>query len=193
MNTQMTRRSMLKVLLAGGAALYIPWRFGPALVRAQAGAGGLAPGDIPKFRTPLLIPPAMPRAGVIANVRGKPIDYYEISMGQFGQQVLPAGLPSTTVWGYGPVTSGSKRGLLLHNAPSLTIEAMWNRPVRVKWINDLVDADAGTSGTCSRSTRPCTGQIRPGELRAATDDRRSTPPPAHTRARSRSSPMSTAP
>jgi spore coat protein A, manganese oxidase len=141
MNTQMTRRSTLKVLLAGGAALYIPWRFGPALVRAQAGAGGLAPGDIPKFRTRLLIPPAMPRAGVIANVRGKPIDYYEISMGQFGQQVLPAGLPSTTVWGYGPVTSGSKRGLLLHNAPSLTIEAMWNRPVRVKWINDLVDAD----------------------------------------------------
>jgi FtsP/CotA-like multicopper oxidase with cupredoxin domain len=29
---------------------------------------------------------------------------------------------------------------LLHNAPSLTIEANWNRPVRVKWINDLVDA-----------------------------------------------------
>ena len=35
----------------------------------------------------------------------------------------------------------SKRGLLLHNAPSLTIEAKWNRPVRVKWINDLVDGD----------------------------------------------------
>ena len=28
-----------------------------------------------------------------------------------------------------------------HNAPSLTIEAQYNRPVRVKWINDLVDAN----------------------------------------------------
>jgi FtsP/CotA-like multicopper oxidase with cupredoxin domain len=37
------------------------------------------------------------------------------------------------------VKSASKTGLLLHNAPSLTIEAKWNRPVRVKWINGLVD------------------------------------------------------
>ena len=36
---------------------------------------------------------------------------------------------------------GSKRGLLVHNAPSLTIESRWNRPVRIKWINDLVDAN----------------------------------------------------
>jgi hypothetical protein len=38
------------------------------------------------------------------------------------------------------VSSDSKRGLLLHNAPSLTIEARWNTPVRVKWSNDLKDA-----------------------------------------------------
>jgi FtsP/CotA-like multicopper oxidase with cupredoxin domain len=30
--------------------------------------------------------------------------------------------------------------LLVHNAPSLTIEAQVGRPVRVKWINDLKDA-----------------------------------------------------
>jgi FtsP/CotA-like multicopper oxidase with cupredoxin domain len=30
---------------------------------------------------------------------------------------------------------------LLHNAPSLTIETMWKRPVRIKWINELVDAN----------------------------------------------------
>ncbi len=29
----------------------------------------------------------------------------------------------------------------MHNAPSLTIEASWNRPVRVKWINELMDAN----------------------------------------------------
>jgi FtsP/CotA-like multicopper oxidase with cupredoxin domain len=45
------------------------------------------------------------------------------------------------VWGYGAVTAADKRGLLLHNAPSLTIEAQANRPVRVKWINDLEDAN----------------------------------------------------
>ena len=39
------------------------------------------------------------------------------------------------------MASRSKNGLLLHNAPSLTIEAQYNRPVRVKWINDLKHAD----------------------------------------------------
>jgi FtsP/CotA-like multicopper oxidase with cupredoxin domain len=96
---------------------------------------------VPKYQTPLLIPPVMPRAGTITMPGGKPADYYEISMRQFEQQILPAELPATTVWGYGAVTAQSKRGLLIHNAPSLTIEAMHDRPVRVKWINDLVDAD----------------------------------------------------
>jgi FtsP/CotA-like multicopper oxidase with cupredoxin domain len=62
-------------------------------------------------------------------------------MEQFRQQILPAGLPATTVWGYGAVSSASKNGLLLHHAPSLTIEAKWNTPVRVKWINNLKDAN----------------------------------------------------
>ena len=44
-------------------------------------------------------------------------------MRQFAQQILPAGMPATTVWGYGAIKSASKKGLLIHNAPSLTIEA----------------------------------------------------------------------
>ena len=51
-------------------------------------------------------------------------------------------MPATTVWGYGAVKSASKNGLLIHNAPSLTIESKWNRPVRIKWINDLKDANS---------------------------------------------------
>jgi FtsP/CotA-like multicopper oxidase with cupredoxin domain len=94
---------------------------------------------VPKYLTPLLIPPVMPRAGAIHRTGGKNADYYEISMRQFAQQILPAGLPTTTVWGYGAVAKEDKRGLFLHNAPSLTIEAEWSRPVRVKWINQLVD------------------------------------------------------
>ena len=97
----------------------------------------LDPGDIEKFVTPLLIPPVMPSAGKITLRGGKNADYYEISVRQFAQQILPVGLPATTVWGYGAVTSASKKGLLIHNAPSLTIEAKWNSPVRIKWINEL--------------------------------------------------------
>ena len=37
------------------------------------------------------------------------------------------------------MTAASERGLLLHNAPSLTNEAKYNGPVRIKWINDLMD------------------------------------------------------
>ncbi len=99
--------------------------------------GALHPASIPKFATPLLIPPVMPRAGRLTNRAGKKVDYYEISVRQFAQQILPTGMPSTTVWGYGAVKSDSKRGLLLHNAPSLTIEATFNTPVRIKWINEL--------------------------------------------------------
>ncbi|MCG4455441.1 multicopper oxidase [Pseudomonas sp. MMS21-TM103] len=91
------------------------------------------------FQTPLLIPPVMPRAAKFNRLAGKQVDYYEISVKQFAQQILPAGLPATTVWGYGALSANGSRGLLLHNAPSLTIEAKWNTPVRVKWINDLTD------------------------------------------------------
>ena len=136
-----SRRDFLKLSGAGILSLYGVSR-GKVTLRAQAQipGGTLNPHDVPKYMTPLLIPPVMPKAGTIRQRGGKPIDTYEISMKQFAQQILPAGLPMTTVWGYGSINgAGSRRPLLLHNAPSLTIEAEWNRPVRVKWINDLVD------------------------------------------------------
>jgi FtsP/CotA-like multicopper oxidase with cupredoxin domain len=135
-----TRRQFLK-LGAGGAALLLTTRLGATrrVFALPLLNGALDPLAVPKFVTPLLIPPVMPRAGTITQTGGKNVDYYEISLRQIAQQILPAGLGKTTVWGYGAVSSASRRGLLLHNAPSLTIEAQWNRPVRVKWINDLVD------------------------------------------------------
>jgi bilirubin oxidase len=63
------------------------------------------------------------------------IDYYEIAVRQFSQQILPLGLPATTVWSYGKVGSPAT-----FHYPSFTIEATVGRPVRVKWVNDLVDA-----------------------------------------------------
>lgn len=179
----LSRRSLLKLGAATGAGLSLSW-FGPTLrltgrgqapvVLAQISEGALNPGAIPKYQTPLLIPPVMPKAGMIKNTKGKNVDYYEISVKQFSQQILPAPLPTTTVWGYGAVTAEKKNGLLLHNAPSLTIEATWNRPVRVKWINALVDANGNylphllpvdptlhwanpPGGVAGRDTRPTFG------------------------------------
>jgi FtsP/CotA-like multicopper oxidase with cupredoxin domain len=138
---EMTRRKFLKIGFIGGAALFVPWRFKLPKLFAQIPGGTLDPRSVSKYVTPLLIPPVMPRAGTVKLKSGKNADYYEISVRQFAQQILPAGLPATTVWGYGAIASASKRGLLVHNAPSLTIEANWNRPVRVKWINDLLDTN----------------------------------------------------
>ena len=135
-----TRRTFLKY--TGGTTLTLFATGFGGLRRAIAEAlpgGTLDPLSLQKYVTPLLIPPVMPRAGTIQQKGGKNIDYYEISVRQFPQQILPAGLPATLVWGYGAVAADRKRGLLLHNAPSLTIEADHNRPVRVKWINELVD------------------------------------------------------
>ena len=140
---------------------------------AQIPGGTLDPTDVPKYVTPLLIPPVMPRAATLTMPGGKPADYYEISMRQLSQQILPAGLPATTVWGYGAVTkSATSRGLAqFYHAPSLTIESTWKRPVRIKWINELVDANGNylphllpvdptlhwanpPGGTAGRDTRP---------------------------------------
>jgi hypothetical protein len=137
-----SRRTFLKYTGGTALTLFASSKLGGLRQAiAQIPGGTLDPMSVPKYATPVLIPPVMPRAGMITLTGGKNADYYEISMKQFAQQILPSGLPATTVWGYGAVTSGSKRGLLVHHAPSLTIEARWNRPVRVKWINDLKDAN----------------------------------------------------
>jgi FtsP/CotA-like multicopper oxidase with cupredoxin domain len=168
-----TRRSFLKLTGASTIGWYVATKAGwVQRAVAQIPGGTLDPADVPKYVTPMLIPPAMPQAGTIKMPGGQNADYYEISMKQFEQQILPVGYDPTTVWGYGAVASANKRGLLLHHAPSLTIETHFKRPVRVKWINDLVDPDSGNylphllavdptlhwanppGGTDGRDTRP---------------------------------------
>jgi FtsP/CotA-like multicopper oxidase with cupredoxin domain len=140
-----TRRQFLGGTACAGAALFMSAMVdGRRVVYAvdMPSAPTLDPTTVPKFQTPLLIPPVMPRAGTKTTAGGKPVDVYEISVRQFSQQILPAVMPATTVWGYGSVNgAGTKNPLLIHNAPSLTIEAQWRRPVQVKWINDLVHPD----------------------------------------------------
>ena len=51
-------------------------------------------------------------------------------------------MPSTTVWSYGSVQfPGTVAEGGSFNYPAFTIESKWQKPARVKWINDLVDAD----------------------------------------------------
>ena len=65
----------------------------------------------------------------------------------------------------------------MHNAPSLTIEAKWNRPVRVKWINDLRDPGGDFLPTCCRSIRRSIGPTH--RVEAATAGPGSTTPDLH--------------
>jgi spore coat protein A len=135
-----TRRDFIKVTGATTVGWYVATQFGYVQrAIAQIPGGTLEPSSVPKYQTPLLIPPVMPRAGTITLPGGKPADYYEISMKQLSEQILPSGLPPTTVWGYGAVSGQGRNPLLIHHAPSLTIEAQWKRPVRIKWINELTD------------------------------------------------------
>lgn len=108
---------------------------GPRQAIAAVPGGTLDPAALPKFVAPLVIPPTMPASGAVALARGGSADYYEIAVRQFRQQILPAGYHPTTVWGYGSVNHPGS-----FNYPSFTIEARWRVPVRVKWINQLVDA-----------------------------------------------------
>ncbi len=127
----LTRRRVLQVCGVAGMTMVVPMQFpgsaGAAVRRTRAGL--LDPAAIPKYVTPLVIPPVMP-----PTTRGA-VDYYEIAVRQFRQQILPAGLPATTVWSYGSVNHSGT-----FNYPAFTIEAAYRRPVRVRWINGLVDA-----------------------------------------------------
>lgn len=105
-----------------------------ALKRLRQDRTPLDPTTIEKYAVPLIIPPVM-----------KPVDSgdmttYEISIRQFEQQVLPTGMPKTTVWGYGKTGDPLPgEGASSFNFPAFTIEARSNEMVAVTWHNHLVD------------------------------------------------------
>ena len=85
--------------------------YGATVPRAFAAlpGGTLDPALISKYQAPLVIPPAMPPTATLTGPTNGPIDYYEIAVRQFQQQILPPGLPVTTVWSYGSVDSPRDR------------------------------------------------------------------------------------
>jgi len=124
---------------------------------AQAPGGSLDPTSIPKYVTPLVIPPVMSNSGVAED--------YQIAVRQFKQQILPGGIwntvtggsyefPATTLWSYGPAADeapdssdlGGGAGIApapnsQFNYPAYTFETTSDVPVSVRWINDLIDGD----------------------------------------------------
>lgn len=106
---------------------------------APVPGGTLNPLSIPKFVEPLPIPGVMQPASTSPT-----LDSYEIAVRQFQQQILPTKgfqgkakvpFPKTTVWSYG---TANPAGAFTY--PASTIEATVDKPVRVQWKNELVDA-----------------------------------------------------
>lgn len=101
----------------------------------------LDPLSIPKFVEPLVIPPVMaPEGESDWSGEGEAAVEYRIAVRQFQQQILPAGFPATTVFGYG--REGDPGSF---HSPAFTVEARRNERVRVVWLNQLVD-DPGSPG-----------------------------------------------
>ena len=124
---RLTRRGFFKLTAGGALALYMIGPRGIEEVFAAPIPGGtVLPGNVPKFVTPLVIPPPMPNTGT-ANE-------YAITVKQFSQGILPSPLPQTTVWSYG---AANQLGTL--NYPAFTIEATRGQQTSVTWINGLVD------------------------------------------------------
>lgn len=133
------RRNFLKLGAGAAAGLFLPVRLENFLktylyIPASNLQTILPPASIPKYEDACVIPPAMPRVSEITLPDGSMADYYEIAVRQFQQQVLPVGLPGTTVWSF-----GSDADPATFNYPGFTIEATVDKSVRVKWINGLVN------------------------------------------------------
>jgi spore coat protein A, manganese oxidase len=127
-----TRRSFMKLTALAGTGTYLARKLDLwPRVFGQVPGGTLSPTDIPRFAMPLFIPPAMPLSG-----RDNATDYCTIGVRQFEQQILPPRHPRTTIWGYGSLTDARS-----FSCPARTIEARVQRAARVKWVNQLVDAD----------------------------------------------------
>ena len=98
----------------------------------------LDPRSIPKYVTPLVIPPAMPRTAVLTG-KGK-----ADRLLRDRRPAVPAADPAA---GHGPRADDGVELRLgrTTRAPSTTRRSpsrrSGDRPVRVKWINDLVDAN----------------------------------------------------
>lgn len=124
----MERKNIFKKIVMAIAATTFICIVVQQVQAAPLPGGTLDPLTIPKYVTPLVIPPVMPNDGIA--------DSYKIAVRQFSQQILPVGLPATTVWSY-----GSSLDPLTFNYPAYSVETTAGKTVKVRWINDLKDVN----------------------------------------------------
>ena len=99
--------------------------------------GGVISGGVPKFVDAL---PNLPIAtGTACTYSGQAAQCYEIHLKQFQAQLLPTGLPPTTVRGYVEYLNGAPVGTPTYLGP--VILAHRDVPVRVTFVNELTSAD----------------------------------------------------
>jgi bilirubin oxidase len=125
----MNEESMKKLIYAAVSFVMLAVLVSPAQAAPLPG-GSIDPTSIPKYTQELTIPAAMVPVQQNANS-----STYNIAARQVQQQVLPAPLPKTTIWGYG---NAQNKGVA--SWPANTIETPANNKVDVTWINQLVDS-----------------------------------------------------
>ena len=131
-------------------ALFLSLVIVPSGIAKPMPGGSLDPLTIPKYVTPLVIPPVMNNTGTDND--------YDIAVRQFQQQILPGGVwntlngrtdafPATTVWSYGPASDPTPTVApdpsSQFNYPAYTVENVSNITTTVDWINDLKDPATG--------------------------------------------------
>ena len=122
-----TRRDFLKLSAAAGAGYFITSKLGfvQRVYAAQSPQVPLAAKAIPKFVDPL---PALD--AIVAGT-----SQIELQMTEFQTQVLPTGMPKTTVWGY---LQPGQTGRSSYLGP--VIVATRGTPTEIKFVNNLGSA-----------------------------------------------------
>jgi spore coat protein A len=139
-----TRRRFLQASAASAGGLVIPWKHSSADAHTCPPVPELLdPTTIEKFVDPLPIPALLKPTGNSENAAS-----YQATMTEFQQQLLPAKFPATTVWGY----EGS--------FPGPTIEARRDKPVAVKWINELPQHHLFPVDTTLHGSEPWQPEVR---------------------------------
>lgn len=148
-------RQKILVTLVAALCLLIQGNMHGASAEPVPG-GTLDPLIIPKYVTPLVIPPVMPKSTIQP---GAPAADYNIAVRQFRQQILPGGIwnsingrsdnfGATTVWSYGRAEDAIPGGFtapvplssnITFNYPAFTVENSSGVMTKVRWINDLVN------------------------------------------------------
>ncbi|MDH3671771.1 MAG: multicopper oxidase [Gammaproteobacteria bacterium] len=126
------QNSFVKTAAFGAAVLVLGAGIAQVAFAVPPPGGNLNPRSIPKYVSPLVIPPEMPQSAT---------NQYDIEVVPHNQQILPLvdndgnPLSATPVWTYGTTGTPATR-----NYPAFTIEATTDVNAEVIWRNNLVDA-----------------------------------------------------